>query len=458
MLRFTLLCLILASHSFANNEDAHRRDEETRKLAEGEKKISEQILKVLEHFKQPNPEGLPGANLPDPYPVPNMRHTFSMVSMYFENVALHGINKFRIIYVNAEVASMEVNAAMSIRNLQALGNYTMSTWLSKSRGPFTVNLTNIKVTARATLGVERDGKLRAQQIDIDVSFQSIDMNFENLGFLGSIFQGMVNSIGTFLFDSIKPFILKEALTKMRAEINAKLDEVAGDMQFPNSISPLDMVIAEARKKVQEMEVDPYQVKDYNASVSIFDITLSRTWITGISSFHRVGNITMKIENNTAVADFSIGTQKLEGKTQWDISAVGGLLSRSGTASFSIEYIAARFVVAQPLDTREHPEIRGLDIEVGNIQARCDGAGTIDYGVEFVVNILPNLLRYQITDAVEGPLQERLQQELNKVDVEEMIKSKLPKIDEMQESGFRLSTILGTTTSNEPYDDDEFFNF
>ncbi|XP_013148425.1 PREDICTED: uncharacterized protein LOC106111003 [Papilio polytes] len=385
------------------------------KLAEGEKKMSDQILVILEHFKQPNPVGIPGADVPDPYPVPDMKQSLSLGTLYFKNTAVYGISNFKILYVNAEIGAMEVNAALAIDKIQARGNYTLSTWLNRAQGPFTVDISGLKIMAKATLGVERDGKLQAQGITIDLGFTNIAVNFENLGFFGSMFQGIVNSVGTFLFDSIKPYVL-------------------------------------------QMELDPYKVKDYNTTASVFTINLNHTWIMGISSFQRVGNITLKLENNTVIADFEIGTQKLQGLTQWEISAISGLLSRAGTASFSVEYISGRIVLAQPLDTRKQPQFRDLDLEVGNIQVRFDGAGTLDYIIELAVNVLPNLLRYQIMDAIEGPLKERLQQELNKVNVEEMIKQELPKIDDMQEKGFKLSALRVAEAQDEPYDKDDFFNF
>jgi len=69
-----------------------------------------------------------------------------------------------------------------------LGNYTMSTWFSRSSGPFNVTLSNVYIEGLAKLEVERDGQLQAQNIDMDIIFQDIAMNFQNLGFLGSIFQ------------------------------------------------------------------------------------------------------------------------------------------------------------------------------------------------------------------------------------------------------------------------------
>ncbi|KAL0803403.1 hypothetical protein ABMA28_017356 [Loxostege sticticalis] len=458
MMFISVICVFFISACVAQSQDVSEEFDQA-KIEDGEKKLSENILDVLEHFKQPDPIGVPGASIPDPYGVPDMKQTLTFgTTLNFKNTAVYGISKFRIKYINAEIGAMEVQAVMTIDKLQARGNYTMSTWLNRAQGPFTVDVTGLVIKARANLGVERDGKLRAQHINIDIGFSTINVNFENLGFFGSMFQGMINSVGTFVFDTIKPYILKEAYTKVRVEINTKLDEVTGDMQFPNSISPLDMVIADARKKVRGMNLDPYKIKDLNSTVSVFTVHLTHTWITGVSSFQRVGNITLKMEKNTLVADFDIGTQKLEGRTQWELVAISGLISRAGTASFSVEYISGRLILAQPLDTRKSPEFRDLDLEVGNIQVRCDGAGTLDYVIELAVNVLPNLLRYQIMDALEGPLKEKIQGELNKIDVEETIKQELPKLDEMEEQGFKLSSLKTAEIVDEPYDEDEFFNF
>ncbi|CAG9782761.1 unnamed protein product [Diatraea saccharalis] len=455
-----IIIVIFCICKFGFGQDVQENfDNSDESLINGEKKLSDNILEILEHFKQPNPIGIPGASIPEPYPVPDMKQTLTFgTTLYFKNTAVYGINKFRILYVNAEIGALEVQAVMAIEKIQARGNYTMSTWLNRAQGPFTVDVTGLLVKARANLGVERDGKIRAQNIKVDLSFNTIAVNFENLGFFGSMFQGVINSVGTFVFDTIKPYILKEAYVKARTVINTKLDEVAGDMQFPNSISPLDMVIADTRKMIREMKFDPYKVDDYNKTMGIFLIKLSHTWVTGLSSFQRVGNITLKLENNTMIADFSIGTQKLEGMTQWEITAVNGLMSRAGTASFSVEYVSGRLILAQPLDTRKKPEFRDLDLEVGNIQVRCDGAGTLDYVIELLVNILPNLLRYQIMDALENPIKEKIQQELDKINVEERIKQELPRLDEMQERGFKLSSLKVSEAQEAPYDEDEFFNF
>lgn len=107
-----------------------------------------------------------------------------------------------------------------------------------------------------------------------------------------------------------------------------------------------------------------------------------------------------------------------------------MISRTGRAQFTVEHIKMTTAMSQSLDVRNRPVIKDLQIELGNIQVRTEGAGTLDYLIEFAVNILPNLLRYQIMDAIENPAKTRVQEELNKIDVEKFIRQKLPEFEKM----------------------------
>lgn len=70
--------------------------------------MSDNILAILEHFKQADPVGLPGAEIPEPYAVPDMKQSLSFATLYFKNTAVYGISKFRIDYVNVEISDMQV--------------------------------------------------------------------------------------------------------------------------------------------------------------------------------------------------------------------------------------------------------------------------------------------------------------------------------------------------------------
>lgn len=89
----------------------------------------------------------------------------------------------------------------------------------------------------------------------------------------------------------------------------------------------------------------------------------------------------------------VGTQEIEGKTHWEVSVIGGVLSRAGTVSFTIQYFRAQVNLSQSLDTRKRATLEDVNLELGNIQARIHGAGTLDYALEASINILPNVLRF-----------------------------------------------------------------
>lgn len=77
-------------------------------IPEAEKKLADQIMKILEHYKQEDPVGIPGAKIPDPMPIPKMKHSFPAATMTFNDVNVYGLSKFRIMYIKSEISAMEV--------------------------------------------------------------------------------------------------------------------------------------------------------------------------------------------------------------------------------------------------------------------------------------------------------------------------------------------------------------
>lgn len=127
----------------------------------------------------------------------------------------------------------------------------------------------------------------------------------------------------------------------------------------------------------------------------------------------------------------VGTQEISGTTMWQVSIARGMITRAGNVQFTVQHIKVLFEIEQPLDLSKKIKINDLQLDLGNIQIRCSGLGTADYLVEFFVNVMPNLLRYQIMDALEKPLMRKIQDFTDKIDVEKLVKEKL---DEYQKTG------------------------
>lgn len=223
-----------------DNKDDHN-------IKVGENRVAAQIFAVLDHYKQDDPVGLPGIPIPDPMPIPDIRKSLGMATLNMKKVYAYDLSKFRIKYIKGDLKDMKVNAGIQLDVMKVNGLYTLSSFFSKAEGPFTILLKNVFVIGNASLGVERSGKIRTQDIEMDITFSDMSMDFQNLGFLGAVFQGVINSAPTLVFDTMKPMILSEAYTKIRKELDEQLENNTGTISFPNSISPLDMAIAELRK-------------------------------------------------------------------------------------------------------------------------------------------------------------------------------------------------------------------
>lgn len=146
----------------------------------------------------------------------------------------------------------------------------------------------------------------------------------------------MNSVGNFMFNSIKPSILAEANSNIRKDVNKEVKKLP--MHFPNSISPFDGLICDMRKKLRSIGMDPYKVQDYNKSVGIVDIFLTNTWLYGISSFHRTKDIIIEMKQGSLNFLVEVGTSTLKGTSDWDVSVVAGLMSKYGDVEFSLDYI------------------------------------------------------------------------------------------------------------------------
>ncbi|CAG7831107.1 unnamed protein product [Allacma fusca] len=390
-----------------------------------QEELNMHVKNLIQHFKQDDPQGLPeGLNehIPDPFPIPNMNQEFSGTKIYFENLKVYGMKRFRLEHARSDLSALKVSGGVTIDELRILGIYSMSSWWQTARGNFSVIVANVSTEAEGKFHVQEEGYLKVEQIEMDLKFEDIKMNFENLGWFGKIFQGMVNSVGAFLFDSIKPMILQEVETNFRGTFDKEARNFP--QQFPNSINPLDMAIASARKLIIERGLDPFPLPDYTSDLWSSTIELTGGSLQGLSTLHRAGSIILGFEKNIIYITVNIGAENLKGKYNWSLGLFKNMLKRKGALEFNLEYLTVAVKVRQPANLDLPPSIEELNLDIGNIAVLSDGAGTLDYIVEAMFNVLPNLFRSQIINALEGPVSKAIEEEVRKVNIESMIEENL----------------------------------
>ena len=77
---------------------------------------------------------------------------------------------------------------VSIDQLQVLGRYSLSSWFAASKGDFNVTIIGVFAEAEGHFVVDADGFLKVDKIDINLKFEDIKMDFENVGLFGRFLQ------------------------------------------------------------------------------------------------------------------------------------------------------------------------------------------------------------------------------------------------------------------------------
>ena len=97
----------------------------------------------------------------------------------------------------------------------------------------------------------------------------------------------------------------------------------------------------------------------------------------------------------------------------------GFLERKGLLRFSVDSLKLRVRLAQPLNLSKKPRIEDLDIDLGTLTLRSEGAGSLDYAFELGVNSFPNLFKNIVIDAIEHPLMWAIGSQLQELDMEKL---------------------------------------
>lgn len=308
-----------------------------------------------------------------------------------------------------------------MKRLVILGNYTMKTLWSRAAGPFNVTLLEVDSEGVAEVATAPEGHLEATESQMDMTTKDMKVDFRNMGWMGSV----VGAIGDAMFDSIKPQILERVNVIIRTDVNKKLKEFSN--KFINKVAPVDLAFSEGRKYVKTHGYDPYHIHDHSFLIgSLVHVNITEFWVEGLSKFYRVGNLSLSMDNGAIEVGVHVLTQKLTGSCVWSGQAFG--ITKSGRTNFTADHLQVRALVTQSLDVRQKPQLRDLDLELGWVKVTMDSPMSLNLMIEGIINAFPTLIRHIIVDTVEQPLKEKIQEILNKINVESIVDENLPRLD------------------------------
>ncbi|XP_046662059.1 uncharacterized protein LOC124355135 [Homalodisca vitripennis] len=419
------------TNSTANTEVSTETEDNEEKspmdvVIERVNKLSDQIRTVLTNYRKEGVVVLPGQSFfPDPMSMQDFKKSFSVGTIDFKNMEVFGLSNFTVEHINTDVDRMQVYILLHMKRLEILGNYTLRTFFSRAAGPFNVTLLEVDSEGVAEVQTTADGHLEATDSVMDMFTKDMKVDFKNLGFMGSMFQGAVSAVGDALFDSIKPQILERVNLVIRTDVNKKLKELS--VKFINKISPVDLAFSEGRKYVKQNGYDPYKIRDHSFILGgLVHVNITQFSVAGLSRFYRVGNLSLSMDAGVIEVGIHVMTHELKGHCEWSGETFG--IVKSGKTNFTVDHLQVRALVTQSLDVRQKPQLRDLDLELGWVKVKMDSPMTLNLMIEGIINAFPRLIRHIIVDTLEEPLREKVQEILNKINVESVVDDNLPRLD------------------------------
>ena len=132
---------------------------------------------------------------------------------------------------------------------------------------------------------------QAADVDIDMTVEDVKLQFDNLGYMARMFQGILNLVGSSVFNTVR----KKALSQLDQVLIEELDKVLKDIpcKFSPATPPIDVALQHASRMAKEMDFDPLRVPPQTlvAAAGSIKMNTSDMVIYGLS---KVKTVTLKL--------------------------------------------------------------------------------------------------------------------------------------------------------------------
>lgn len=84
------------------------QDQDLHNSQVAENRLALQLYAIIEHYKNEDPIGFPGAPIPDPMSVPDIKKSLGVATLNMMKIQAFGLSKFRIASINVNLEAMKV--------------------------------------------------------------------------------------------------------------------------------------------------------------------------------------------------------------------------------------------------------------------------------------------------------------------------------------------------------------
>ncbi|XP_037071453.1 uncharacterized protein LOC119092603 [Pollicipes pollicipes] len=412
--------------------------------------IDDLIRKLLEQLRANMSQGFPQWGVPplDPLHIANIP-----IAIDESGISVHAnitdgdvtdLSQFVIDKVHVSLLTLKAQLALSLSDIKLVCNYFLEGLIADlfplyGSGPSSVALSNISLSVNADLNLNRtDGHEHVQiaTMDFDFHVNAMDIQIHDLfdnDDLATVIDGFADDIGPLLIDILVNDTRRDLLPAIIEQLNDLLWNVTLPIlaepepqpesralvpaltSTANANSFFDRLIPYLQNYIKSNKLDPFPLPEFDVTAAGTGVKLYQGSLTGLSSCGRNGDSQLAYDEAEWLSVSSgIGFQQMSAGYTLKIEVFG--IGPHVTAEITLSNTKAQFA-AQISSKSLAIKLTDLKIsDIGGVSVKIRGLGIWEFLLEPIVDVIVDLFKGQIADAVSGALFSTLDDVLSKIDL------------------------------------------
>ncbi|KZS05157.1 Uncharacterized protein APZ42_031738 [Daphnia magna] len=393
--------------------------------------IDDIIRDVLEIVRQLMLNGTENIPPLDPFFIEYLLVNFTSADadllLQVDNTLVTHLAEFVVESVQTNMVRLTMELQLSLPKFNIDGHYAMDGMLLNlfplyGAGNYFVHVSNVSLGGGAGLSMGVPPQIR--DLHLDFTFQSLEVNFENLlggGSLEELIETVINELAKEVVDAVWAIINEPFCQLIEEQINQALANMGGERseayamalipetkEVGNANAYLDEVLAELRQVLyQTPGIDPKTLPDAYTEISGGHAAIYNGWLIGLSSIHRSADATLDYGGRYITFNGSAGYSNMQAGYKVQVEVWGTGVNAEAFAlirsldfffSFKIDVLSGEVTV------------NDFNIyNIGQIDIEINGLAPFDWAFEAIAELIIKTIKDDLAETISTVILELLRQ-------------------------------------------------
>lgn len=390
--------------------------------------IIRDVLEIVRQLMLNGTENIPPL---DPFFIEYLLVNFTSADadllLQVDNTLVTHLAEFVVESVQTNMVRLTMELQLSLPKFNIDGHYAMDGMLLNlfplyGAGNYFVHVSNVSLGGGAGLSMGVPPQIR--DLHLDFTFQSLEVNFENLlggGSLEELIETVINELAKEVVDAVWAIINEPFCQLIEDQINQALANMGGERseayamalipetkEVGNANAYLDEVLAELRQVLyQTPGIDPKTLPDAYTEISGGHAAIYNGWLIGLSSIHRSADATLDYGGRYITFNGSAGYSNMQAGYKVQVEVWGTGVNAEAFAlirsldfffSFKIDVLSGEVTV------------NDFNIyNIGQIDIEINGLAPFDWAFEAIAELIIKTIKDDLAETISTVILELLRQ-------------------------------------------------